>query len=154
MTKPSDDPPERPKKPGSDPDRLVLDAWALLAWLQGEEPAAELVTDLLERADGQATSLHMSWINLGEVAYILARRLGESRAARTVATLRRAPLTLERATPARVLAAARIKSGHRLSYADAFAAALALELDAPLVTGDPELRALAASTPLRTLAAR
>jgi ribonuclease VapC len=38
----------------------------------------------------------------------------------------------------RVLDAAHIKTNHAISYADAFAVALAKELDAPVVTGDPE----------------
>jgi predicted nucleic acid-binding protein len=40
------------------------------------------------------------------------------------------------------LAAAHLKANHRLSYADAFAAALAREYNAAVVTGDPEFRAL------------
>ncbi len=38
------------------------------------------------------------------------------------------------------MAAARIKAEHPLSYADAFAAALAQELGASLVMGDPEFK--------------
>ena len=41
-----------------------------------------------------------------------------------------------------VIAAAELKSKHRLSYADAFAAGLAIREQAALVTGDPELRAV------------
>ena len=37
-----------------------------------------------------------------------------------------------------MLAAAHIKAGHALSYADAFAVAVAQELDAVMLTGDPE----------------
>lgn len=48
---------------------------------------------------------------------------------------------IEAAAP-RVQAAAKIKASYRLSYADAFAVAAALELDATLWTGDPELIAL------------
>jgi ribonuclease VapC len=39
-------------------------------------------------------------------------------------------------------AAAHIKAGHALSYADAFAAALARSLNAVLITGDPEFRSV------------
>ncbi len=41
-----------------------------------------------------------------------------------------------------MFAAARLKAGFKMSFADAFAAATAMELNAALVTGDPELRAL------------
>jgi ribonuclease VapC len=36
--------------------------------------------------------------------------------------------------------AARLKAHHAISYADAFAAATAIDRECPLVTGDPELR--------------
>ncbi len=39
-----------------------------------------------------------------------------------------------------VLEAARLKAGFSISYADAFAVATAVRMDAVLVTGDPELR--------------
>jgi predicted nucleic acid-binding protein len=41
-----------------------------------------------------------------------------------------------------VLLAADFKSRHKISYADAFAAALAKQRQAELVTGDPEFRTL------------
>lgn len=41
-----------------------------------------------------------------------------------------------------VLAAARLKSSYKISYADAFAASLAMTLDCPVVTGDPEFLVL------------
>ena len=37
-----------------------------------------------------------------------------------------------------ILAAAHIKAGHALSYADAFAVVAAQHLDAVILTGDPE----------------
>ena len=50
---------------------------------------------------------------------------------------------LVEATWPRVKEAARIKAKGGLSYADAFVLALAVEIGAPLVTGDPEIRAAA-----------
>jgi hypothetical protein len=50
-----------------------------------------------------------------------------------------AKLDVETPDSERVLAAATIKAEHRLSYADAFAAATALAHDVALLTGDPEL---------------
>ena len=48
----------------------------------------------------------------------------------------------------RVLAAADIKAQHRVSYADAFAAATAEELTATLVTGDPEMKEVESRVPV------
>jgi ribonuclease VapC len=112
---------------------VVLDSWAVLRYLEDADPAAEAVADLLEREKPL-----MSWINLGEVHYVLRRLQGEDDATETVRDLRDvidARLPDERL----VLDAARIKADHPMAYADAFAAALTIAQDATLWTGDPEL---------------
>ncbi|HUP69936.1 MAG TPA: PIN domain-containing protein [Acidimicrobiales bacterium] len=112
---------------------VVLDSWAVLRYLEDTEPAAQAVAELLD----SETPL-MSWINLGEVHYVLRRRHGEHDATETVRDLRDvidARLPDERV----VLDAARIKAAHPMAYADAFAAALAVAQDATLWTGDPGL---------------
>lgn len=80
----------------------------------------------------------MSWINLGEVLYVLIRRRGRAEADKIVRDLR-GVLTVELPSAALVQAAASIKAARRMSYADAFAAATALAHDAQLWTGDPGL---------------
>ena len=109
-----------------------LDSWAVLAWLEGVEPAASRVQDAL------ASHPVMSWINVGEVAYVLERRVGVDRSREVVRELRRL-LNLDLPTEERVIEAARVKAGHRMAYADAFAVATALAHGANLLTGDPEI---------------
>jgi len=117
----------------------VLDANALLALFLAE-PGAEQVQQCLRQAmSGQAT-LHMSFINYGECVYNIERRYGLSAVMRLQMFLENYPITYYEADRKRVTAAAHIKAQHPMSYADAFAAALAQELDATLVTGDPEFR--------------
>ncbi len=110
-----------------------LDAWAVLAWLQGEQRAAAKVDAVV--ASGTAI---MSWINVGEVACIVQRRHGAEARARIVTGLR-ASCRLEEPTAGRVLAAAEIKALNGVSYADAFAIATARAHHVPLLTGDPEI---------------
>src|SRR5206468_3135171 len=113
-------------------------SFALLA-LAGE-PGAGQVGALLSDASNEN---FISVINLGEVFYMTQRRRGEEAARQAWDTAFQEPnLAVVEATSERVRLAAEIKAGGRLSYADAFAAALARELSAPLVTGDPEFRAL------------
>lgn len=112
---------------------VVLDSWAVLRYLEDAEPVAQAVADLL---DGERPL--MSWINLGEVHYVLRRHHGDDAATETVRDLREvidAHLPDERL----VLDAARVRADHRMVYADAFAAALAVARGATLWTGDPEL---------------
>lgn len=119
----------------------VLDAYAVLALLE-DEPGAAIVTDILQ---SETAELQISSINLGEVYYILLRRRGEHVAEEVLQnTLLEEALTLQEASWSRVKEAARIKARGGLSYADCFALALAQERGAPLLTGDPEMRAVAA----------
>jgi len=110
---------------------VALDSWAVLRWLEGAEPAAARVEAAIDDAA-------MSWINVGEIFYVVWRASGEDVARDIVADLR-AIVRLDEATPERVLAAARIKAEFPMALGDAFAAATASALDAPLLTGDPEL---------------
>ena len=112
--------------------RVVLDSWAVLRWLEGREPAAGRVEAAV------ADDAVMSWINLGEVSYIVWRASGDSVARDTVSDIR-ARVALDGATSERVLEAARIKAEFPMALGDAFAAATAVAHDAPLLTGDPEL---------------
>jgi predicted nucleic acid-binding protein len=112
---------------------VVLDSWAVLRYLEGVKPASTRVADLLEQ-----TRPVMSWMNLGEVFYVLRRAFGEDEAATTVRDLREV-IAAELPDAARILSAARFKSDFPLSYADAFAAATTVAHEAVLYTGDPEL---------------
>ena len=84
----------------------------------------------------------MSWINAGEVHYIVTRRLGSERAGEFLRRLPSLPVDLVLPDEVDIVAAAELKSQRRISYADAFAAALAIREGATLVTGDPEFRGL------------
>lgn len=122
------------------PGPYVLDTHAVLALLQNE-PAAPLVRALLERGLVDV-KLHLSLINFGEIAYTTEREHGRKRTGEALNFIRGLPIVFEKVSETRVLAAARIKARHPLSYADAFAVALAQELAATIVTGDPEIHAL------------
>ena len=111
---------------------IVLDSWAVLCLLGDEGPGAERVEQVLPQRPV------MSWVNLGEVLYILHRRHGPAAAADAVRDLV-ATLVAELPTEAVVRQAAAVKAAHAMSYADAFAAATALAHSAELWTGDPEL---------------
>ncbi len=117
----------------------VLDSFAALAYLEAEVGGAA-VRALLESARDRQARLVMSMINVGEVYYILYRERGEEQAEAALADLRALPITLHAATDERIVAAARLKARVPIAYADAFAATLAQELNALLVTGDPEFK--------------
>ncbi len=131
--------------------RYVLDSYAILALLKGER-GAERVAAVLQEALRGNVQVSMSLINLGEVAYIVERRWNVERARNVLAYLDNAGIEFFEVTRERALAAANLKACYPIAYADAFAAALAQEQSAILVTGDPEFRALASSLIIEWLA--
>jgi predicted nucleic acid-binding protein len=112
---------------------VVLDSWAVLRYLEDTASAAELVADLIETERPL-----MSWINLGEVHYVLRRSHGEGAAVETVRDLREV-IDVRLPDEHLVLDAARIKADYPMAYAGAFGAALSIAQDATLWTGDAEL---------------
>jgi ribonuclease VapC len=130
---------------------IVLDSFAILALLRGE-PGAPAVRELIEQAIEGEVTLLMSQINLGEVIYHTERVHGVRQAQETLVEIEALPIQMVEATRRRVLDAAHIKANHRIAYADAFAAALAREHGAALVTGDPEFRALGPAVKVEWLA--
>ncbi len=122
--------------------RVVLDSFALIAYFRGK-PAAAAVCGVLDRAAAGDTPALMSEVNYAEVKDQLLRREGASGWAKAAELLPTLPIEFHPATRALADAAADFKARHKLSLADAFAAALAKERKAELITGDPEFKALA-----------
>jgi ribonuclease VapC len=120
-------------------EKIVLDAWAIMAFLFGEEPAAKTVKDAFVKKDSSRASVHMSWINLGEVYYIVSRKKGPDQAHQVLEDIQLLPLTLHAPSKSDILSAANLKASHKLSYADAFAVSLAQEIHGTIYTGDPEI---------------
>lgn len=121
----------------NDPGDRVLDSYALLAYLENEAGALQ-VKSLLSQAETGSSRLWMSIVNLGEVLYITERERGLAHSRNVLATVEQLPVDLVIADRAHTLSAAHIKARFPLSYADAFAAALAQTKSVPLVTGDEE----------------
>ncbi len=121
----------------------VLDSWALIAFFE-DEPAADAVEELIHQATQEKHRLYLGAVNWAEVYYNTMREVSLEAAearARDIATL---PIDVVGVGDDLKLArlAAQFKATHKMSLADAFAAALAKEKKADLVTGDPEFKAL------------
>jgi len=125
-------------------DRLpvfVLDSFAVMAHFQAES-GGEIVLELLERAVKSEVIITMSLINVGEVAYLTRRERGKEQAEALLHDLRSLPISFYEVTEERIFSAAWLKADYSISYADAFAASLAIELKGELITGDPEFKLL------------
>ena len=122
--------------------KYLLDSWAILAYLKKESPADLRVLALLEKARDGEVQLFLSVINLGEIYYIVGRARGEETAQYILEEIEKLPIEILQVEEKDVLAAAAWKMKHPMAYTDAFSVATAQELQAVLLTGDPELLAL------------
>jgi predicted nucleic acid-binding protein len=121
------------------PTLKVVDSWAMVAWVQ-QEPAAPLVRQFLLDADAGSIGLAMSWINVAETFYILAKRKSPTIAEEFLNRLPSLPIRLMLPDENGIIAAARIKAAHPIAFGDAFAIALAQAENASVITGDDEIR--------------
>jgi predicted nucleic acid-binding protein len=121
------------------PKAIVLDSWAVIAYLEGEA-AAEKVADLIADAHESDVPLFISVVNAGEVWYIIARETSVGDADRSINELRQLGIEFVDADWTLAHEAGGLKSKHKMSFADCFAAALAKQRRAVLLTGDPEFR--------------
>ena len=119
----------------------VFDSWAVIAYLE-DEPSAEQVEELIATAHEEQISIYMSVVNVGEVWYTLAREVSEEEANTGIKMLSDLRIQFENVDWELTQEAARFKSQNKMSYADAFAAALAKVKKAELVTGDNEFKPL------------
>lgn len=119
----------------------VLDTWAVIAYLE-DEPSGEKVEDLIATAHEEQIPIFMSVVNVGEVWYTMAREISEEEANASVKSMRDLRIQFKDANWEIAQEAARFKSQHKMSYADAFAAALAKTQKADLITGDNEFKPL------------
>ena len=117
--------------------RYVLDANALIGFFEDREGTAGKIEHMLDEALRQDLPLLMSAVNWGEVFYTEWRYRGEAKAREAEANLLDMPIAVVAVDRERATRAGALKQKHGLGYADAFAAELAIERGALLVTADP-----------------
>jgi len=124
---------------------LVVDAWPVLEWFYKRSPVVNRFTNMLESASRGEIHLCMSRLNLGEVYYSVVKKYDETAAGLLMRHLQALPIEVISVSDSHVDVAARLKGAHNISYADAFGAALSIERNAPLVTGDSDFLPLASA---------
>ena len=119
----------------------VFDASALLTYLK-KGPGASKVAELLQESGRQRAHILMSAVNYGEVFGRILRDHGEAEAQNVSRIVHELPMEVLGVTMQSAAEAAAVKVKYKLYYADSFAAALALEHKATLVTSDSDFRKL------------
>jgi len=121
---------------------FVLDSFALIGYLENE-PFSARVEKLLKQARQGENRIYLHALHLGEVYYITLREQGQKSADLAYARIKAFPLRyIDIITEEMLLTAASLKANYPISYADSFAASLAIIHNSYLLTGDPEFKKL------------
>ena len=116
----------------------VLDTSALLTLIE-DEPGADVVQDVLESASSGDVQVFVSFMSFMEVFYITVQEREVEEAQVRMQLMEALPITRVESTASSGMTAARLKAKHRISVADAWIAALAIERNATLLHKDPEI---------------
>ena len=123
----------------------VLDASALLRFLD-DEAGAERVEQLLNQAASGDLALSMSAVNWGEVIYAVAHRQGLDAVNELLRKLSSLRISVVPCSGEDAVQAALFKARYKIPYADAFAACLAVQNSACLITADYDFKRLPSGT--------
>jgi len=131
----------------------VLDANALIGVLEARS-GAEPVKKLLQQAAAGEIRILISIIQWGEVYYIAWRNHGLAAAEKVLQQIAGLPIHVVNTDSELTKLAASFRVRYHLPYADGFAAALAHEQNATLVTGDRDFAPLEKNIRILWLAGR
>jgi predicted nucleic acid-binding protein len=120
---------------------IILDSYALISYLNKEQGYAKVAEIFENNIENDEYSL-MCVVNLGEVYYHALRVGGEKKAQLALDVIKVLPVEIVNVDTDLTLTAAEYKAFNKMSYADAFAAALTKMKKGSLVTGDKEFKAL------------
>jgi ribonuclease VapC len=126
----------------------VLDSYALIAYLEREEGYTE-VAKIFDECIAKDREVFVCVVNWGEVIYHALRAGGEKTATLAEDAMRALPMQIVEANKELTLQAARLKASNKMSYADCFAAGLAMKKKCELVTGDKEFKQVDKSVKIR-----
>ncbi|OGP91232.1 MAG: hypothetical protein A2156_10560, partial [Deltaproteobacteria bacterium RBG_16_48_10] len=107
-----------------------------------DEPGADRVAQILRQLIQGKAKGYMSVVNWGEVYYNTMREEGVAEAEKVILQLDKFPIQVVEANRDFAYEAAKLKGKYRIAYADCFAVALSVKLNASLVTGDSEFKKL------------
>jgi len=116
----------------------ILDTSAILSFIRNEQ-GSDTVEKILNDGRMRKIKIYISFITFMEIYYTVWKYAGEAKALEVMVLMNALPFEHVHSTDRLSLSAGRIKANNKLSVADAFIAATAIEKKAILVHKDPEL---------------
>jgi predicted nucleic acid-binding protein len=127
--------------------RFVLDTSALMGFFENR-PGAHITEELLKLAADGKRHLFMSAVNWGEIHYSVWHSRGPGVAYKILQDVAQLPIQVVAADQVLALAAAELRAQFKLPYIDCFAAALAAQCKATLLTSDSDFAKLPRRFPI------
>jgi len=128
----------------------VLDASAILRYIDNE-PGASEVEKLLKKARVGDALLLMSAVNWGEVLFVVLKAHGVDAMNKIESSLRSLPFQVLAVDHVTAREAAEIRFRFKIPYADAFAAAVARQNQATVITADHDFTLLRGAVKVQLL---
>ena len=122
-------------------DNFVLDTSAIITFFENKD-GADIVEALLEKADAGEANIFLSFVTFTEIYYITIQKKGKEQALERIDSLETLPIKRVESNAEIGKIAGEFKAAYRLSFADAWIAALAKNENATLVHKDPEFEPL------------
>lgn len=126
----------------------VLDSYAVIAYLEREDGYEE-IAKMFDECVLKDREVFLCVVNWGEVIYHALRTGGDKTAKLAEEAMRVLPIQIVEANKDLTYQAAHLKAFNKMSYADCFAAALAMKKRCELVTGDKEFKQVEKSVKIR-----
>ena len=127
--------------------RFVFDSSAVITLFENRG-GADKVADLLRQAGDGKSVLLMSVVNWGEAYYSVWNTNGPGLARKVIDDLAQLPVKVISVDMQLTRLAAELKAEQKLPYADCFAASLAMQRHATLVTADSDFSRLKKKLPV------
>lgn len=118
---------------------VILDTHTILSYLDGES-SAELVANIISDAIEEDVPICITAVNAAEIWAILAQRVSENDATRSLNELQQLGIQVVEADWNLALEAGVLKSRYKLSLSSCFTAALTIQMRGVLITGDEEFK--------------
>ncbi len=119
--------------------KLVFDSYAILTYLK-EEPGWQTARNFLWDAATKKNVIYINYVNLGEIYYMVYREKGVLLADEIISIIKLWPIKFIQVKEEIAVIAGRMKAENKISYADAYVVASALDKQAEIVTGDREFK--------------
>jgi len=120
-------------------EKFVLDACAMLAYLNNEEGSA-LIEAILKKAEKNEASVFITAMDLAEIYHIVLKEEGREKALKTMVLIKNLPVKSIGLDEPLLMSAGEIRVQFPLTLGDALVVAVAKSREAKVITGDRDFK--------------